>query len=244
MTQDLLYRPPIERKLSDEQSSNRLDTILADRNSDCHQPHDFALLGDPGKYAASQACGLMSLSLRQRQNRAARPGRYSVEFRCGGGPHGGAARTRGAGRASWLRYCNVTFSSGRISQMGGPHGGAPRDPTAGGRHGGGAPHFARVDRIAAAGLTEPRCASERGLAMGGGRPTERRFTVRGSGKFVARYHRTVLVLACWKFESISLQRRESILYAKYRFRPSPDTSASRRWDHLRRLSRQSLIPRL
>src|SRR5215468_2939898 len=43
LTQDLLYRPPIERKLSDEPSSNRLDTILADRNSDCHQPHDFAL---------------------------------------------------------------------------------------------------------------------------------------------------------------------------------------------------------
>ena len=43
LTQDLLYRPPIERKLSDEQSSNRLDTILADRNSDRHQPHDFAL---------------------------------------------------------------------------------------------------------------------------------------------------------------------------------------------------------
>ena len=38
-----LYRPPIERKLSDEQSSNRLNTILADRNSACHQPHDFAL---------------------------------------------------------------------------------------------------------------------------------------------------------------------------------------------------------
>src|SRR6516162_8431182 len=34
---------PIERKLSDEPSSNRLDTILADPNSDCHQPHDFAL---------------------------------------------------------------------------------------------------------------------------------------------------------------------------------------------------------
>ena len=39
MTQDLLHRPPIERKLSDEQSSDRLDTILADGNSDCHQPH-------------------------------------------------------------------------------------------------------------------------------------------------------------------------------------------------------------
>ena len=41
-----------------------------------------------------------------------------------------------------------------------------------------------VDRMAA-GLTEPRCASERGLAMGGGRPAERRFTVGGSGKSVA-----------------------------------------------------------
>jgi hypothetical protein len=36
---------------------------------------------------------------------------------------------------------------------------------------------------------ERRCASERGLAMGGGR-AERRFTVRGSGKSVARSHRT------------------------------------------------------
>ena len=43
LTQDLLYRPPIERKLSDEPSSNRLDTILVDLNSDCRQPHDFAL---------------------------------------------------------------------------------------------------------------------------------------------------------------------------------------------------------
>ena len=33
-----------------------------------------------------------------------------------------------------------------------------------------------VDRMAA-GFTEPRCASERGLAMAGGRPAERRFTV-------------------------------------------------------------------
>ena len=62
-----------------------------------------------------------------------------------------------------------------------------------------------VDRMAAADLTESRCASERGLAMGGGRPAESRFTVGGSGKSVARWHRTVL--AYWKFESISLQRR-------------------------------------
>jgi len=39
--------------------------------------------------------------------------------------------------------------------------------------------------MAAAGLTEPRCASERGLAMGGGRPAEHRFTVGGSGKSLA-----------------------------------------------------------
>jgi hypothetical protein len=60
-------------------------------------------------------------------------------------------------------------------------------------------------RTVAAGLTEPRGASERSLAMGGERPAERRFTVGGSGKSVARCHRTVL--AYWKFESISLQQR-------------------------------------
>jgi hypothetical protein len=49
-----------------------------------------------------------------------------------------------------------------------------------------------IARLAAAGLTEPRCASERGLAMGGGRPAERPFTVGGSGKSVARCHRTVV----------------------------------------------------
>ena len=59
--------------------------------------------------------------------------------------------------------------------------------------------------MAAADLTESRRASERGLAMGGGRPAESRFTVGGSGKSVARCRRTVL--AYWKFESISLQRR-------------------------------------
>ena len=59
--------------------------------------------------------------------------------------------------------------------------------------------------MAAPGLTEPRCASERGLAMGGGRPAKLRFTVGGSGKSVARCHHTVL--AYWKFESIPLQQR-------------------------------------
>jgi hypothetical protein len=47
--------------------------------------------------------------------------------------------------------------------------------------------------MAAAGLTEPRCVSERGLAMGG-RPAERRFTVGGSGKSAARCHRMVLAV--------------------------------------------------
>src|SRR5215470_17184370 len=56
----------------------------------------------------------------------------------------------------------------------------------------------------AAGLTEARCASERGLAVGGGRLAERRFTAGGSSKSVARCHRSVL--AYWKFESISLQQ--------------------------------------
>jgi hypothetical protein len=48
----------------------------------------------------------------------------------------------------------------------------------------------------------------------GGRPAERRFTVGGSGKSVARCHRTVL--AYWKFESISLQRRVR-LYPAFAF---------------------------
>jgi hypothetical protein len=89
---------------------------------------------------------------------------------------------RGVGRPSWLRYCNVTFSPGRISQMGGPHGGAPRDPIAGGLHGGGALHFARVDRMVAAGLTEPRCASERGRRAPRGAPLHggRQRQIRGS----------------------------------------------------------------
>src|ERR1700751_4095442 len=64
-----------------------------------------------------------------------------------------------------------------------------------------------VDRMAA-GFTEPRCASERGLDMGGGRPAKRRFTVGSSGKSVARCNRTVL--AYWKFESISLQQTVSL----------------------------------
>jgi len=50
--------------------------------------------------------------------------------------------------------------------------------------------------MAAPGLTELRCASERGLVMGGARLAGRSFTVEGSGKSVAWCHRTVL--AYWK----------------------------------------------
>jgi hypothetical protein len=75
----------------------------------------------------------------------------------------------------------------------------------------------------AAGLTEPRRATERGLAMGGGRPAERRFTVGGSGKSVARCHRTVL--AYWKFESISLQRTVRLSPAATFERREPRLSA-------------------
>jgi hypothetical protein len=71
--------------------------------------------------------------------------------------------------------------------------------------------------MAAAGLTEPRGASERGFAMGGGHPAERRFTVGGSAKSVARCHRTVL--AYWKLESISLQRRVSKLSVPFASSP-------------------------
>jgi len=74
----------------------------------------------------------------------------------------------------------------------------------------------------AASLTEPRCASERGVAMGGGRPAERRFTVGGSGKSVARCHRTVL--AYWKFESIYLQRRVCELSVPLEMRQPTRTS--------------------
>src|SRR6516162_10943812 len=75
------------------------------------------------------------------------------------------------GGHSWLRYLQCHVFARPDFATGGPHGGAPRGPLAGGLHGGGAPHFAMggtASRRRA--LTEPRCASERGLAMGGGRP--------------------------------------------------------------------------
>ena len=75
--------------------------------------------------------------------------------------------------------------------MGGPHGGAPH-----------------VDRMATAGLTEP-AAPRNAVSPWEAGPWERRFTVGGSGKSVARCHRTVL--AYWKFESISLRYLRRIL---------------------------------
>ena len=51
---------------------------------------------------------------------------------------------------------------------------------------------------------EGALAAARTGGRAGGRPAERRFTVGGSGKSVARCHHTML--AYWKFESISLQR--------------------------------------
>ena len=79
---------------------------------------------------------------------------------------------------------------------GGDRGGlAPRNRNSGatsGPHGGGEPHGTPL-RLG----TQSR--------HGRRAPPERRFTVGGRGKSAARCHRTVL--AYWKFESISLQRR-------------------------------------
>ena len=74
----------------------------------------------------------------------------------------------------------------------GLHGGGVRHFAIGGPHGGSGPHGTPL-RL--------------GVRSRHGRraPAQRRFTVGGSGKSVARCHRTVL--AYWKFESISLQRR-------------------------------------
>jgi len=74
-----------------------------------------------------------------------------------------------------------------------------------GLHGGGVPHFAMGGPHGGSG---PHGTPLRlGVRSRHGRraPAQRRFTVGGSGKSVARCHRTVL--AYWKFESISLQRR-------------------------------------
>jgi hypothetical protein len=89
--------------------------------------------------------------------------------------------------------------------MGGPAWRRASRPDSGRLHGGGAPHFAMGGPHGGGGPHGTFCASERGLAMGGGRPAERHFTVGGSAKSVARYHRTAL--AYWKFESISRQER-------------------------------------
>jgi RlmA, N-terminal len=79
-----------------------------------------------------------------------------------------------------------------------------------------------VDRMAAAGLTEPRCASERGFAMGGGRPAERRFTVGGSGKSVTRCHRGARVL--------EVRNPSPPAESPQNFRPLARRARSSRWD--------------
>ena len=58
-----------------------------------------------------------------------------------------------------------------------------------------------------------------GCGQGGGRPAERRFTVGGSGKSVARCHRTVL--AYWKFEAESRLRTRLLQRRARGFFPRP-----------------------
>ena len=114
-------------------------------------------------------------------------------------PHGGGgSHGRGPGGHHGC-YCNVTFSpagfrNGRTAwrRASRPDSGRPARRRSTAFRDGWTASRRRASRN--------RCASERGLAMGGGRPAERRFS-----KSVARSHRTVL--AYWKFESISLQRR-------------------------------------
>src|SRR5689334_7377343 len=85
---------------------------------------------------------------------------------------------RGAGRAILAEVLQCHVFARPDFAMGGPHG-------VGGPHG------------------TPLRLGTRVSPWEAGAP-ERRFTVGGSGKSVARCHRTVL--AYWKFESISLQR--------------------------------------
>jgi len=82
------------------------------------------------------------------------------------------------------------------------------------RHGGRAPHFAMGGPHGGGGPHGTPLRLGTRSRQGGGRPAEHRFTVRGSGKSVARCHRTVL--AYWKFESISLQRRVRRTFASRR----------------------------
>jgi len=111
---------------------------------------------------------------------------------------------RGAGRGERQGFCRW-----RRYGVGGPHGGGGGSrPNSRRACTAAEPHFAMGGPMAAD-LTESRCASERGLAMGRGPRGAPLRTVAGSGKSVARCHRTVL--AYWKFESISLQRGVSEL---------------------------------
>ena len=110
---------------------------------------------DPGPAipSADRAAGILPLA-KVRWRRAARWRRLA---------------RRGAGRAIMAEVLQCQVFARPDFAMGGPHGGAPRGPIAGGLQGGTA--FPRwVDRMAAAGLTEPRCDSERGLAREAGAP--------------------------------------------------------------------------
>jgi len=100
--------------------------------------------------------------------------------RCGGGgPHGGGgSHGGGAGRAIMAEVLQCHVFARPDFAMGGPHSG-------------GGPHGTPL------GLGTRSRHGEAGVP-------ERRFTVGGSGKSVARCHRTVF--AYWKFESVSLQR--------------------------------------
>ena len=132
------------------------------------------------------------MSLRQRQNPAARPGRHSVEFRCGGGgPHGGAARTAGSRAAimAEVLQCHVfarpDFANGRTAwrRASRPDGGRParRRSTAfreGGPHGGGGPHGTplRLGTPSRHGRRAPR-----GAPLHGGRQQQIRGSVPSHG---------------------------------------------------------------
>jgi len=146
---------------------------------------------DPGPAipSADRAAGILPLA-KVRWRRAARWRRLA---------------RRGAGRAIMAEVLQRHVFARPDFAMGGPHGGAPRGPIAGGLHGGGAPHFAMGGPHGGGGPHGTPLRLGTRSRQGGGRPAEHRFTVGGSGKSVARCHRTVL--AYWKFESISLQQR-------------------------------------
>src|SRR6516162_9120619 len=99
--------------------------------------------------------------------------------------------------------------------------------------------------MAAAGLTEPRCASERGLAMGDGCPAERRFTVGDSGKSVARCLHGARVLEVRihlpPADSLVSRRNSAVTVEKPRFSASVAGRSSQR-GRQRRARRGDMAP--